>query len=83
MALSDGAEFASLSYFEGEVFSLVSFFTADVGERPSLTWRGSLEPRGGLSQGLRKRIGNGLNTSIWGTSAFLLHRWVAFLRSAP
>lgn len=43
-----------------------TYFTADVGERPSHTWRGILAARNGLSQGLRKRIGNGLDTAIWG-----------------
>lgn len=48
-----------------------SFFTADVGERPSLTWRSRLAARSGFSSGLRKQIGNGLDTSIWGIVGFL------------
>lgn len=43
-----------------------SFFTADVGDRASLTWRSIVAARAGFSSGLRKRIGNGLDTSIWG-----------------
>lgn len=47
-------------------FSHNTFFTADLGDRPSLTWRSILPARPGLFQGLRRRIGNGLDTSIWG-----------------
>lgn len=43
-----------------------SFFTAEYGDRPSLTWRGILAARSALSLGLRRIICNGLETSIWG-----------------
>lgn len=47
-------------------FPNASFFCAEVGDRPSLTWRRILSARKHLEAGLRKRIGNGSTTSIWG-----------------
>lgn len=47
-------------------FPRANFLTAEVGERPSLTWRSILRARSSLESGLRRRIGNGLMTSIWG-----------------
>lgn len=47
-----------------------SFFTAEVGERPSTTWRSIFSARDCLSSGLRVRVGNGATTSIWG------YRWL-------
>lgn len=47
-------------------FPLTSFVLADLGERPSLTWRSILEARPFLELGLRRRIGNGMHTHIWG-----------------
>lgn len=43
-----------------------SFFLAEVGERPSLTWRSIIQSRPWLEAGIRRRIGNGATTSIWG-----------------
>lgn len=51
---------------KAKYFPRESFFTAELGDRPSTTWRCILKARGSFSQGLRKRIGNGENTSIWG-----------------
>ncbi|XP_074315459.1 uncharacterized protein LOC141651657 [Silene latifolia] len=42
-----------------------TFMTTGVGNNPSYTWRGILEARNVLEQGLRKRIGDGLSTRIW------------------
>lgn len=42
------------------------FFTAEIADRPSTTWRAILGARAYLTQVLRRRIGNGLSTSIWG-----------------
>lgn len=47
-------------------FASASFFVAEVGDRPSWTWRSSLLTRPYLEAGLRRRIGNGEQTSIWG-----------------
>ncbi|XP_074270231.1 uncharacterized protein LOC141593178 [Silene latifolia] len=42
------------------------FMTADVGYRPSYTWRSIVGAREVLECGLRKRIGNGRDTRVWG-----------------
>lgn len=47
------------------------FFVADLGELPLLTWRSTLLARPHLEAGLKKRIGNGENTFMWG-DAWLL-----------
>ncbi|XP_012851547.1 PREDICTED: uncharacterized protein LOC105971242 [Erythranthe guttata] len=41
-------------------------FNANVGFRPSATWRSIWKVIPFLKMGLRRRIGNGLDTSIWG-----------------
>ncbi|XP_066320099.1 uncharacterized protein [Miscanthus floridulus] len=41
------------------------FLDADLGSKPSHIWRGILDGREVLKQGLIRRIGNGENTSIW------------------
>ncbi|XP_012827280.1 PREDICTED: uncharacterized protein LOC105948608 [Erythranthe guttata] len=43
-----------------------SFFTANMGFRPSATWRSILAARPHLQSGLRIKIGNGQDTAIWG-----------------
>ncbi|KAK9725541.1 hypothetical protein RND81_05G152000 [Saponaria officinalis] len=40
--------------------------TAELGSNPSYTWRGIHEARGVLRGGLRRRLGNGLSTRVWG-----------------
>lgn len=45
-----------------------SFFTAEIGDRPSTTWRRILAVRSHLFKGLHTQVGNGLDTSIWGDS---------------
>lgn len=47
-------------------FPRSSFLLADLGERPSQTWRSILGARPYLEMGLRRRIGNGLTSAIWG-----------------
>ncbi|XP_074309673.1 uncharacterized protein LOC141644118 [Silene latifolia] len=42
------------------------FLAANVGNGPSYTWRGIVEARGVLDYGLRRRIGNGHDTLVWG-----------------
>ncbi|XP_074271423.1 uncharacterized protein LOC141595357 [Silene latifolia] len=46
------------------------FMTASMGHNPSYTWRNIFEARSVMEQGLRKRIGDGQETLIWG------HAWV-------
>lgn len=43
-----------------------SFSCAELGDRPTLTWRSILLARPHLEAGLRRRIGNGLQTFVWG-----------------
>lgn len=59
------------SILQAKYFPRTRFVLADLGERPSLTWRSILEARPFLELGLRRRVGNGLNTHIWG-DAWLL-----------
>ncbi|XP_074292350.1 uncharacterized protein LOC141619219 [Silene latifolia] len=42
-----------------------SILTADLGHNPSYTWRGLLEARKVMECGLRRRIGDGVETSVW------------------
>ncbi|KAK9666515.1 hypothetical protein RND81_14G190200 [Saponaria officinalis] len=42
-----------------------SFLESNLGANPSYTWRGIWEAREVVKLGLRKRIGNGLNTFVW------------------
>ncbi|XP_074306671.1 uncharacterized protein LOC141641928 [Silene latifolia] len=42
------------------------FMEANIGARPSYTWRGILGARVTLERGLRRRIGNGQDTLVWG-----------------
>ncbi|XP_074318346.1 uncharacterized protein LOC141655153 [Silene latifolia] len=44
------------------------FMTAGIGYNPSYTWRGILEAREVLEHGLRRRIGDGTATRVWGQS---------------
>lgn len=53
-------------FLKARYFPRGLFFTADVGDRALATWCGILKARGCLLQRLHMRIGNGLNTSIWG-----------------
>ncbi|XP_074305281.1 putative mitochondrial protein AtMg00310 [Silene latifolia] len=46
------------------------FMAASMGNSPSYTWRGTLEARSTLERSLRRRIGDGLETKIWG------HAWI-------
>ncbi|KAL7111975.1 hypothetical protein ACP275_05G123500 [Erythranthe tilingii] len=43
-----------------------SFFSASLGYRPSATWMSILAVRHHLQEGIRTRIGDGQDTSIWG-----------------
>lgn len=56
---------------KAKYFPRTSFLLAELGERPSLTWRSILAARPYLELGMRRRIGNVLNTQIWG-DAWLL-----------
>ncbi|XP_012859003.1 PREDICTED: uncharacterized protein LOC105978134 [Erythranthe guttata] len=47
-------------------FPSSDIFRATLGTRPSATWRSLLKARPGFEKGLRRKIGNGLDTSIWG-----------------
>lgn len=49
---------------KAKYFPRTSFLLADLGDRPSLTWRSILLARPSLEAGLRRRIGNGANTPI-------------------
>ncbi|XP_074303516.1 uncharacterized protein LOC141637980 [Silene latifolia] len=51
-------------------FRTGDFMTADVGYRLSYTWRSILGARTVLERGLRRRIGDGRDTRVWG------HAWV-------
>lgn len=51
---------------EARYFPNSSFFVADLGDRPSQTWRSNLLARPHLEAGLRKWIGNGEDTHLWG-----------------
>ncbi|XP_074318065.1 uncharacterized protein LOC141654850 [Silene latifolia] len=42
------------------------FLSASLGHHPSYTWRGIHEARATLLLGLRRRVGNGLETRVWG-----------------
>ncbi|XP_074314415.1 uncharacterized protein LOC141649629 [Silene latifolia] len=42
-----------------------NIMTAELGYNPSYTWRGILEARRAMENGLRRRIGDGLSTRIW------------------
>ncbi|XP_012847034.1 PREDICTED: uncharacterized protein LOC105967016 [Erythranthe guttata] len=46
-------------------FSNGEVLTAELGSRPSATWRSLVKARSHLLKGLRKRIGDGSSTSIW------------------
>lgn len=54
--------------FKAKYFLNSSFFEAQLGSRPSATWRGILKARRYLEKWLRIRIGNGQATRLWGTS---------------
>lgn len=51
-------------------FLQTDFLSAHLGTRPSFAWRSILFGRELLVKGLRREIGNGLNTNVW------LHKWV-------
>lgn len=51
--------------FKARYFPDTPFSWTELGDRPSLTWRSILSTRSHLEAGTSKRIGNGLNTSIW------------------
>ncbi|XP_074321457.1 uncharacterized protein LOC141657967 [Silene latifolia] len=42
------------------------FMTAGIGYNPSYTWRGIVEAKGVMERGLRRRIGDGTETRVWG-----------------
>ncbi|XP_074293711.1 uncharacterized protein LOC141620847 [Silene latifolia] len=42
------------------------FLSSNIGNHPSYTWRGIHEAKEVLGLGLRRRIGNGLTTRVWG-----------------
>ncbi|XP_074299929.1 uncharacterized protein LOC141631111 [Silene latifolia] len=50
----------------GKYYHGSDFLTANLGHNPSYTWRSILGAREGLLNGLRRRIGNGLDTLVWG-----------------
>lgn len=53
---------------KAKYFPRSSFSLAELGERPSLTWHSILSTRPFLEAGLRRRIGNGESTPIWGAA---------------
>lgn len=57
---------------KAKYFPNSSLFSADLGDKPSATWRSNIYPaRSFLIGGLCRRIGDGRSTSIWG-DAWLL-----------
>lgn len=59
------------SLIKAKYFANCSFLEAHLGSRPSATWRGIVEARNYLKQGIRMRIGNGEQTRIWTDSRLL------------
>lgn len=53
---------------KAKYFPRSSLLLAEVGDRPSLRWRSILSARTCLEMGLRRRIGSGESTPIWGES---------------
>lgn len=51
---------------KAKYFPRTSFLLAEVGERPSQTWRSILAAKPFMEMGLRRRIGNGQTSSTWG-----------------
>ncbi|KAK9665474.1 hypothetical protein RND81_14G114300 [Saponaria officinalis] len=49
----------------GKYFSNSSFMDANLGNKPSYTWRGIWEAREVALKGCRRRIGDGVSTRIW------------------
>lgn len=54
------AQVLKARYFPREIF-----FTEELGDRPSMTWRSIVGARGALKQGLSRIIGNGATTAFW------------------
>ncbi|KAJ8755052.1 hypothetical protein K2173_016557 [Erythroxylum novogranatense] len=46
-------------------FPTTDFFSTSLGNNPSYIWRSILQARSLLSQGCRRRVGDGLNIHIW------------------
>ncbi|XP_074278373.1 uncharacterized protein LOC141601964 [Silene latifolia] len=47
-------------------YHIGDFMSAEIGHRPSYTWRSVVGARGVLERGLRRRIGDGRDTRVWG-----------------
>lgn len=45
------------------------FLNASLDSNPSYLWRSLLETQDTMKQGVRKRIGNGLTTTVWKVSS--------------
>ncbi|VFQ73207.1 unnamed protein product [Cuscuta campestris] len=52
--------------FKAMYFPKTSFLEAQLGSNPSYCWRSILEAKNLISNGVRKRIGDGSNTLVWG-----------------
>lgn len=53
---------------KAKYFPYSTFLEANLGHRPSATWRGILKARDFVAKGVRSRVGNGQATRIWGSS---------------
>jgi len=63
--IMQNSESLSTKLLKAIYFPNGQFVDADLGSKPSQIWRGILDGRDVLKQGLIRRIGNGENTSIW------------------
>ncbi|KAL6136612.1 hypothetical protein ACLB2K_061907 [Fragaria x ananassa] len=59
------------SLYKAIYFSTGDFFSAELGSRPSFSWRSILSARKVLTQGLRWRVGTGDQIDIWN------HKWIS------
>lgn len=46
-------------------FPKSEFLDAEIGVNPSYVWRSILAARVGVKAGARRRIGNGMDTTVW------------------
>ncbi|XP_012853309.1 PREDICTED: uncharacterized protein LOC105972874 [Erythranthe guttata] len=67
-----GMRFRDLRSFNLTLYHNGDFWAAVVGHRPSATWRAIVEACGHLKEGVRMRIGDGTNTSVW-CDPWILH----------
>ena len=80
--IMQNSESLSTKLLKAIYFPNGQFVDADLGSKPSQIWRGILDGRDVLKQGLIRRIGNGENTSIW-EHEYLGQRVYVTSRSLP